>query len=218
MSATEVSELLSHTEITPSNIRHAIHHLTKPERAMLYDATNPLHRSVTGKYFEALVYELLLTQSEKSDAIVSVAAKFSDAGFTPYDKYADDGLWYSRDGNIRFKVGGKIVAEIDLLIKTADGVRVFGEVSINPSGIHGFRSEVFAKKKLLANIYGDPIEFLMVLATAPSTGDAMRFERTDAYVVISGGDYSYKMIHPSEVMKRKLSLTASTKRVDGKDW
>jgi hypothetical protein len=218
MSAAEVSELLSHAKITPSHIRHAIHHLTKPERAMLYDVINPLHRSATGKYFEALVYELLLTQAEKSDAIVSIAAKFSDAEFVPYNKYAGDGLWYSRDGSIRFKVRGKIAAEIDLLIKTADGIRVFGEVSINPSSIHGFRSEISAKKKLLADIYGDPVEFLMVLATISSTSNAMYFEKSDAYVIILGGDHTYKMIHPSEVMRRKLSLAASTKRIDGKDW
>jgi len=217
MSASEVSELLSHAEITPLHVRRAVHHLTKPERAMLYDAANPLHRSATGKYFEALVYELLLGCAECSDAIVSIAAKFSDAEFVPYDKYAPDGLWYSRDGGIRFRVGGKVAAEMDLLIKTADGVRVFGEVIINPSGVRGFRSEIFAKKKLLSDLYGDPVEFLMVLAAAPPSG-VRCLEGSDAYAVVTGGVRSYEMVHPGEVMKRKLSPATSTKRVNGRDW
>ncbi|MCZ9312617.1 MAG: hypothetical protein O0V67_04505 [Methanocorpusculum sp.] len=218
MSAVEVAELLSHAEIMPSHIRHAVHHLTKPERVMLYDAANPLHRSATGKYFEALVYELLLGCAEYSDAVVSVAAKFSDVEFAPYDKYAPDGLWYSRDGGIRFRVGGKVAAEMDLLIKTSDGVRVFGEVIINPSGVRGFRSEISAKKKLLNELYGDPVEFLMVLAAVPPAGGVRCLEGSDAYAVVSGGDRSYEMVHPGEVLKRKLSPAASTKRVNGKDW
>lgn len=218
MSASEVAGLLSEAEITPSHIRHAVHHLTKSERAVLYDPAHPLHRSVTGKYFEALVYELLLGFAEHSDAVVSVAAKFSDAEYVPYDKYAPDGLWYSRDGGIRFRVGGKIAAEMDLLAKTADGVRVFGEVIINPSGVRGFRSEILAKKKLLADLYGDPVQFLMVLAAAPPSGGVRCLEESDACAIVAGGDTSYALVHPGEVLKRKLSPSASTKRVPGKNW
>lgn len=218
MSAAEIADLLSHARVMPLHVRHAVHHLTKPERAMLYDPANPLHRSATGKYFEALVYELLLDYAECSDTVVSIVAKLSDAEFVPFDKYAPDGLWYSRDGGIRFKVGGKVAAEMDILIKTADGVRVFGEVIINPSGVRGFRSEVIAKKKLLANLYGDPVEFLMVLAATPPSGGLRCLEGKDAYTVVPGGDTSYAMVHPSEVLKRKLSPSASTKRVNGKYW
>lgn len=218
MSASEIAALLSHAEITPLFIRHAVHHLTKPERSILYDTAHPLHRSVSGKYFEAVVYELLLGCAEHSDAIVSIAAKFSDAEYLPYDKYAPDGLWYSRDGGIRFRVDGKVAAEMDLLVKTSDGVRVFGEVIINPSGVRGFRSEISAKKKLLADLYGDPVQFLMVLAEVPPSGSVRCVGGSDAYAVISGGLQSYTLVHPGEVMKRKLSPSVSTKRVPGTMW
>lgn len=218
MSAAEIAELLSRAEITPFHVRHAVHHLSKSDRAVLYDENHPLHRSATGKYFEALAYELLLSAAELSDAVVSIAAKLSDAKFVPFDKYMLDGLWYSRDGGIRFKVGGKVAAEMDLLIRTADGVRVFGEVIINPSGVHGFRSEVAAKKKLLGDLYGDPVEFLMVLAAVPSSSELRCLAEEDAYAVIPGGDASYTMVHPGEVMKCNLSPAASTKRVNGIIW
>ncbi|MDV0442729.1 hypothetical protein [Methanorbis rubei] len=218
MSAAEVSTLLSSAEILPVHVRYAVHHLTKPERAVLYDETSPLHRSVVGKYFEALVYELLLSAVENSDAVVSVVSKFSDACFVPYDKYAPDGLWYSRDGGIRFKVDGRVAAEMDLLIKTADGVRVFGEVIVNPSSVRGFRSEIAAKKQLLSELYGDPVEFLMVLASPPAEGGLRCLEGQDSHAVVLNGDSSYAMVHPGEVMKRKLTPSASRKRIDGKNW
>lgn len=218
MSAFEIANLLSHAQITPTHIRYAIHHLTKLERIVLYDAANPLHRSVTGKYFESLAYELLLGTAECSNKVFSVAAKFSDAVFVPYNKYSPDGLWYSRDGSIQFRVGGKVAAEVDLLIKTEDGIRVFGEVITNPLKMRGLCSEISAKKKLLSDLYKEPVEFLMVLAAIPPNRKVRCLKRTDAYAVITQGELSYEMVHPSEVLKRKLSSSVSTKRVDGKNW
>ncbi len=218
MSAAEIAGLLSRADVTPAHVRRAVHHLTKPERAVLYDEGTPLHRSAAGKFFEALVYELLLSAAEDAPCVVSVAAKMSDAVFVPFDTYAPDGLWYSRDGGIRFKVGGKVAAEMDLLVKTADGVRVFGEVITNPAGARGFRGEIAAKKKLLTDLYGDPVEFLMVLSAVPPAGGLRCLSDEDAYVVVPDGDMRYTAVHPGEVMKRKLSPAASTKRVDGRVW
>ena len=218
MSAAEVAALLSYAEVLPTHVRHAVHHLTKSERSVLYDEANPLHRSIAGKYFEALVYELLLSAAETSGAVVSVVSKFSDAGFVPYDKYAPDGLWYSRDGGIRFKVAGRVAAEMDLLVRTSDGIRVFGEVIVNPSGVRGFRSEIAAKKQLLSALYGDPVEFVIVLASVPIEGSLRCLDSRDAYAVVLDGNTSYTMVHPGEVMKRKLAPSASTKRVDGRNW
>ncbi|MDR3102285.1 MAG: hypothetical protein LBU24_03515 [Methanocalculaceae archaeon] len=218
MSAAEVAELLMHAEVTLSHVRHAVHHLTKSERVILYDEVNPLHRSALGIYFEALVYELLLSAADTSDAVVSVVAKFSDAEIVPSDRYASDGLWYSRDSGIRFKVRGKVAAEVDLLIKTADGVRVFGEVIIHPSGVRGFRNEVAAKRQLLTDQYGDPVEFLLVLPAAPPKRGLRCLAKEDSYAVVPNGYASYLLVHPGEVLKRKLSPSTSTKRVNGNNW
>lgn len=218
MSAKDVAELLKCAKVTLPQIRKAVHHLTKPERAALYDENNSQHKSSVGKFFEALSYEMLLTVLENSDAVVSVAAKLSDAEYVPQGKYDPDGLWYSRDGGIRFKAAGKVVAEMDLLMKTSDGVRIFGEVVTNPAGANGFRLEILAKKKLLENLYGDPVEFLLILPKDPSANNLRCLDETDAYAVIFGGDSAYLCVHSNEVMKRKLSPTKSSKRVDGKKW
>jgi hypothetical protein len=217
MSASEVASLLAGEEVTLSHIRRAVHHLTKQNRALLYDEEHPLHKSAAGEFFEALVYELLISSSEDAPCIQSIAAKLSDAEYIPYDKYSPDGLWYSRDGGIRFKIGGRVAAEIDLLIRTRDGVRVFGEVITSPTGTKGFLAEVAAKRSLLSELYGDPVEFLLVLSTDPKTGLRCVGDN-DAFAVIPGGDTLYKKVLKSEVIMRKLSPAKSTKRVDGRVW
>ena len=217
MSASEVAGLLSAEEVTLSHIRRAVHHLPKSCRAVLYDEAHPLHPSAVGEFFEALSYELLLSASEDSPSVVSIAAKLADAVYIPYDKYSPDGLWYSRDGGIRFKMKGRVAAEMDLLIKTSDGVRIFGEVISGSTETKRFLSEIAAKKSLLSEIYGDPVEFLLVLPYEPHSGLRCVGEN-DAFAVISGGDTLYRNVHKSEVMMRKLSPAKSSKRVDGRLW
>ena len=64
MSAAEIAALLNSAEVTGGEIRRAAIHLPKPLRAALYDETSSEHRTASGKFFEALVYEILLAESE----------------------------------------------------------------------------------------------------------------------------------------------------------
>lgn len=215
MSAAEVAELLNNAEISSGEIRRAAIHLPKPTRAALYDEESPLHRSAAGEFFEALVYEILLQEGEVSPAVDSVAAKFSDALYVPYDKYAKDGLWYSKDGGIRFKVNGRVAAEVDFLVKTSDGIRVFGEVIVNPAKA-GIASEVSLKRELLERLYGCDIQFLLVCANPVRE---LKFLRDcDSSVVIEDGNLLYRRLHPNEVLHKKSAPAKSTKRVDGSVW
>jgi len=211
MSASEIASLLNNAEITLSEIRKAVFHLTKPDRADLYNAEATNHKSAAGKFFEALVYEILLTDGETSPAIEKIAAKLSDAKDIADDKFAPDGLWYSRDGEIRFKIKGRVAAEVDFLIKTADGVLVFGEVAASKT--KGFAAEMAMKKELLEGLYHCKTEGIIVV---PHTMHR-RFDESDkiTYAVVRG-DESYQKVLASEVLKRNLSPTASTKRVDGR--
>lgn len=210
MTAAEVGHLLDEAEITLSEIRKAVFHLSKPDRSDLYDETSPNHKSAEGKFFEALVYEILLTEAETSPAIEKIAAKLSDAEYIPYDKYAPDGLWYSRDGEIRFKIRGRVAAEIDFLLKTADGHLIFGEVAAAKT--KGFAAEILKKKELLAALYHCPVEAVIVLPRKPKTE---RHDENGIYCVVAGVN-AYRQVPASEVLKRNLSPTKSTKRIDGK--
>ena len=216
MSAAEIAGLLTAAEISSGEIRRAAIHLPKPLRAALYDETSREHRTAVGEFFEALVYEILFSAGEASPAVSSVAAKLSDAHYVPYDKYAKDGLWYSKDGGIRFKVQARVAAEIDLLVKTADGVRVFGEVVVNPAKAANLASEVAAKRALLERLYGGPVQFLFVCANPVK--ELKFLQETDAAVVIADGHLHYQRLHPNEVLHKKSAPAKSTKRVDGSVW
>jgi hypothetical protein len=164
-------------------------------------------------FFEALIYEILLAESEACPAVLKIAAKLSDAEYVPYDKYAADGLWYSKDGEIRFKIAGRVAAEVDFLVRTADGVLVFGEAAAAKT--KGFTAELAKKKELLSSLYKCPVEALVVLPKMRSTGVA-GLAKGDAYAVVEGAE-AFRLVPASEVLRRNLSSTASTKRVDGKE-
>lgn len=218
MSAADVAALISSAVVTSGEVRRAVHHLPKPLRSALYDSSSPLQRSASGEFFEALVYEILLAEGEQSPAVVSIAAKMGDAEYVPFDKYSPDGLWYSRDGGIRFKVRGRVAAEIDFLVKTSDDIRVFGEVIVNPSGANGFSAEVAMKRALLERLYGGKAEFVLVMPVEAPAGGLRCLSEGDAAAVVREGDTLFSMVHPAEVLKRKLSPAASSKRVDGRVW
>lgn len=217
MSAYDVSELLNNCEVSLSHIRRAVHHLTKHDRAVLYDEDHHDHKSAEGRFFEALVYEILLDVGESSSKIESIAAKYSDAQYTAYDKYSKDGLWYSKDGGIRFKISGNTAAEIDFLIKTSDGVRIFGEAATSVNGAKGFSSEMESKRDMLLKLYGGKVEFIIILSGDVSYRPKC-LEADDSYAIIPCGNKMYQKIAASEVLKRNLSSTRSSKRVDGKLW
>ena len=216
MSAAEIAALLRNAEVTGGEIRRAAIHLPKPLRASLYDETSREHRTAEGKFFEAFVYEMLLAEAEQSDSVVSVAAKLSDACYVPYDKYAKDGLWYSKDGGIRFKVSGRVAAEVDFLVKTADGIRIFGEVIVNPAKAGNLASEVAEKRALLERLYECEVQFVLVCAEQVKEPKYLR--ETDSVVVLESGHLMYQRLHPNEVLHKKSAPAKSTRRVDGTVW
>ncbi len=216
MSAAEIARLLESAEISSGEVRRAAIHLPKPLRAALYDAESPQHRTAAGEFFEALVYEILLKEGEASTAVKTVAAKLSDAEYVPYDKYSRDGLWYSKDGGIRFKVGGRVAAEVDFLVATTDGVRVFGEVVVNPASAQSLGAEISGKRVLLERLYGGIFQCVVVCSKPLKE---LRFlDEEDATAVIFEGEQMYQRLHKNEVLHKKSAPAKSTKRVDGRVW
>lgn len=215
MTSFDAAEILSSAEVTLYEIRKAVHHIPKTLRPVLYDKSNANHRSVCGRFFEALVYEILLKEAESCDKIDSVAAKLTDAKFIPYDKYSPDGLWYSRDGEMRFIVNERIAYEVDLLLKTSDNVGIFGEIIVNPADAKRLSGEIEEKRKFLSKLYGSEFEFILVMPTRPAK-ELKCLKENDACAVVLNGDNMYERVPASEVLKRNLSQTVSSKRVDGR--
>ena len=218
MSASDVARLISSAAVSNSEIRRAAVHLPKPLREALFSEESPKHRSASGMFFEGLIYEILLAESETSPVIKQVAAKLNDAEYVPFDRFAKDGLWYSRNGELQFRIHGRAAAEVDFLVLCADDTLVFGEATLRPETSSELETEVAYKKELLKTFLDKenlPYAVQFVLA-APKKTDVTWLSEEDAYCFVDAGDELWKRIHVNEVLHKKRSPAPSKKRVDGK--
>ncbi|HJJ55167.1 MAG TPA: hypothetical protein O0X50_03675 [Methanocorpusculum sp.] len=219
MSAPQIAQLISSAGISNSEIRRAAVHLSKPLRASLFSELSAEHRSASGKFFEALVYEILLAESATADSIDKIAAKLNDAEYQEFDRFTKDGLWYSKDGEILFRVHKKVVAEMDFLVLCKDRTLVFGEVTINPETIPSLIREAEEKKQLLHTLCEQAglsytIEFVLVTASYPDIDPELADE--DAWCCIEHGNTLWKHVHINEILHKKRAPVSCEKRVDGR--
>ncbi|HJJ31057.1 MAG TPA: hypothetical protein O0X97_02280 [Methanocorpusculum sp.] len=218
MSAADIARLISSAEISAGEIRRAAVHLSKPLRTALFSENSPEHRTASGKFFEALVYEILLTEGETSDEVFRIAAKLNDAEYAPFDRFSKDGLWYSRTGEIQFRVDGRAAAEVDFLVSCSDNTLVFGEVTLH-ADTAALAKEAADKKILLKKFLdaaGIERQVQFVFVTTKET-DTSWLEEGDACSIIEDGENLWRRIHVNEVLHKKRSPAASSKRADGKE-
>ena len=223
MSAADVARLITDAEISKSEIRRAAVHLPKPPRAALFSETAAEHRTAEGMFFEALVYEILLAEGDADPKIAQIAAKLHDAEYVPYDRFAKDGLWYTKNGEIQFRVRGKAAAEVDFLVLCKDDTLVFGEISLKPDVSPGFEKEVQSKKELLRRFLDDAglsygVEFVYVTPVffGPGSFVGAILQFADALCVVEEGNTLWKRVHVNEVLHKKRSPAPSMKRVGGR--
>ncbi|HJJ36014.1 MAG TPA: hypothetical protein O0X27_02430 [Methanocorpusculum sp.] len=219
MSASQIAQLISTAEISNSEIRRAAAHLSKPLRASLFSETSAEHRSASGKFFEALVYEVLLARADSADSVAKIAAKLNDAEYHEFDRFTKDGLWYSHDGEILFRIHKKVVAEIDFLVLCTDNTLVFGEVTINPESIPSLLQEAEEKKQLLRMLCEQAnlpytIEFMLVTTSCPDQKPYLA--DGDAFCCIENGNALWKNVHVNEILHKKRAPAPCKKRVDGR--
>lgn len=218
MSAADIARLISSAEISAGEIRRAAVHLSKPLRTALFSESSPEHRTASGKFFEALVYEILLAEGERNDAVSRIAAKLNDAEYAAFDRFSKDGLWYSRTGEIQFRVDGRVAAEVDFLVSCSDNTLVFGEVALHADSA-ALSKEAAAKKILLkkfCDAAGLERDVQFIFVTTKETNMSW-IEEGDAFSVIEDGDTLWQKIHVNEVLHKKRSPAMSKKRADGKE-
>jgi hypothetical protein len=121
-------------------------------------------RTAEGRWFEAIVYEMFLDISRKSDRIKYLARKGADAPRKREDiKLGQNGLFYSKYGDITIRGNGQDLAEFDMLLVDMDNHIAFAEVVTSPSDLKEFEQEIAFKKRLLGYLYGQDITpFLLV--------------------------------------------------------
>jgi len=143
---------------------NATRHMNKIERKKLFSPDIEPMRTAEGRWFEAIVYEMFLEISKKSDTIRYLARKGADAPQNRQEtRLGQNGLFYSKYGDITVRGNGQDLAEFDLLLVDADNHIAFAEVVTSPADLKEFEAEIAYKKKLLGYLYGQKITpFLLV--------------------------------------------------------
>lgn len=157
-----------------SNFRHfkptaaiainATRHMNKVERKKLFSPDIEPMRTAEGRWFEAIVYEMFLDIAKKSDTIRYLAMKGADAPSRRENvRLGQNGLFYSKYGDITIRGNGQDLAEFDMLLMDSRNHVAFAEVVTSPSDLKEFEIEIAYKKKLLGYLYGQKITpFLLV--------------------------------------------------------
>jgi hypothetical protein len=143
---------------------NATRHMNKIERKKLFSPDIEPMRTAEGRWFEAIVYEMFLDISKKSDRIKYLARKGADAPRRREDvKLGQNGLFYSKYGDITVRGNGQDLAEFDMLLVDSDNHVAFAEVVTSPSDLKEFEQEIAFKKRLIGYLYDQKITpFLLV--------------------------------------------------------
>jgi hypothetical protein len=143
---------------------NATRHMNKIERKKLFSVDIEPMRTAEGRWFEAIIYEMFLEISKKSDLIHYLAMKGADAPHKREDvRLGQNGLFYSKYGDITVRGNGQDLAEFDLLLVDSNNHVAFAEVVTSPSDLKEFEQEIAYKKKLLGYLFGQKTTpFLLV--------------------------------------------------------
>jgi len=153
-----------HFKPTAAIAINATRHMNKIERKKLFSPDIEPMRTAEGRWFEAIVYEMFLDISKKSGTIRYLARKGADAPDRRENvRIGQNGMFYSKYGDITIRGNGQDLAEFDMLLMDSDNHVAFAEVVTSPSDLKEFEVEIAFKKRLLGYLYGQKITpFLLV--------------------------------------------------------
>lgn len=155
---------------------NATRHLSRAERAKLFSPDIEKMRTAEGRWYEAIIYELFVEISKNTDAINYLALKGADAPRGGRNaRLGQNGIFYSRSGDITIRGNGQDLAEFDLLMVDGDNQVTFAEVLTSPSDLKEFEAEIEYKRRLLGYLFDQPkVPFLMVASFNVSNFSAGR--------------------------------------------
>jgi hypothetical protein len=159
-----LNDNFKHFKPTAAIALNATRHMNQLERKKLFSSDIEPMRTAEGRWFEAIIYEMFLDISQKSGHITYLVKKGADA--PKHQKLAalgQNGIFYSRSGDIVIRGNGQDLAEFDLLLVTSAGEVAFAEVVTSPSDLKEFEQEIYYKKRLLGYLYDQKtVPFLLI--------------------------------------------------------
>ncbi|KUG21081.1 hypothetical protein ASZ90_009174 [hydrocarbon metagenome] len=151
-------------EPTRAIAQKALRHLRPADRKQLFSPDIPQMRTAEGRWYEAIIYEMMLELSERSDLIRYVVMRGADApGRQKKVRLGQNGLFYSNIGDIKVRGNGQDLAEVDMMLVDHTGALAFGEVVTSSADLRELEEEIHYKKRLLGFLYGQPnVPFMLI--------------------------------------------------------
>jgi len=156
---------LASFEIDERLALNATRHLSKPEQAKLFSPEIEKMRTAEGRWYEAIMYEMFLKMALESDEIRGLALKGVDVphGSRQRIKLGQNGLFYSRCGDITVRGNGQDLAEFDLLFIDNNQHIGFAEVVTSASDMKEFEQEIEYKRTLLGYLFDQKkVTFILI--------------------------------------------------------
>ncbi|WP_048151506.1 hypothetical protein [Methanolacinia paynteri] len=169
--------------------RKSIRHLKKIEKKQLFSEDMSQMRASEGRWYESLIYEMLLEVSGRSDMVKYIVRKGADAPFPPPEiEMGQNGLFYSNRGDINIRGNGQDIAEVDILWVDNENRISFAEIVTSASDLKDLEVEVHYKKRLLGYLYGQVIvPFVLFSSVDISRSSIIRrlVKETESVVIIT---------------------------------
>lgn len=132
----------------------AMRHISKSEVRRLFSPDPAVMRSTEGRWFELIIYEMFLDAARRTSRLSKMVYKAKDAPPERIPaKLGQNGLFYSRNGDITIRGNGQDLAEFDILFIDEWGRVGFGEAITSPADLKEFEVEIAYKKALLAYLF-----------------------------------------------------------------
>jgi hypothetical protein len=144
---------------------NATRHLGKLERSRLFSQEIDKMRTAEGRWYESIIYEMFLAMAPESDQIRHLALKGDDVPHRSRQRIrlGQNGLFYSRCGDITVRGNGQDLAEFDLLLFDNNDQVAFAEVVTSASDMKEFEKEIAYKRKLLGYLFDQKnVPFLLI--------------------------------------------------------
>ncbi len=142
----------------------AVRHMNKIERKRLFSPEIEQMRTAEGRWYEAIAYEMFAELTARTDVIKYMALKGADAPCGRKNiQLGQNGLYYSRCGDITIRGNGQDLAEFDLLMVDGQDRVAFAEVVTSASDMKEFEKEIEYKKRLLGYLFDQQsVPFMLV--------------------------------------------------------
>jgi hypothetical protein len=144
---------------------NATRHLGKLERSRLFSEEIDKMRTAEGRWYESIIYEMFLAMAPESDKISRLVLKGDDVPHRDRQRISlgQNGLFYSRCGDITVRGNGQDLAEFDLLLFDQNAQVAFAEVVTSASDMKEFEREIEYKRKLLGYLFDQKsVPFILV--------------------------------------------------------